>query len=151
MAKKLKLISSSDVDFTLIGIASHLKDYRLIWSINEILDLKFVKKLDLRAFNDKLKEMLTYPLYFYDQPDLFKSWYFIGNYNEKAFLIPEQKQTHFFILVKGSLSPEFLSGLSKMVKKVKNILTVHHIPIKSIKNMELILNDLELHMMEISK
>lgn len=151
MAKKLKLVSSSDMDYSLIGIASHLKDYRLIWLLNEILDLRFVKMTDLRAFNDKLNEMLTYPLYYFEQPDSFKSWYFFGNYNEKAFLIQEHKQTHFFILVKGSLSAEFLSEINLSVRKVKNILAVHAISINLIKNMDLILSDLELHMMEISK
>jgi hypothetical protein len=150
MAKKFRLESESDNDYTLIGIASHLKDYRLIWSLNETLDFGFVKMNDLRVFNDKLNETHTYPLFFYEHPDTFKTYYFIGNKNEKTFLIPEHKQTHYFLLVKGVSTPSFLTETTMSIKNIKNVLTAHTINLSLLKNFELILSDLELHMMEIS-
>lgn len=150
MAKKFRLESESDNDFILIGIASHLKDYRLIWSLNETFNFKFVKTDDLRTFNDKLNEMHTYPLFCYDHPETFKTYYFIGNKNEKTFLIPEHKQTHYFLLIKGISTSTFVSEVISSIKNIKNILTAHTINFSSLKNFELILSDLELHMMDIN-
>lgn len=150
MAKKFRLESENDSDFTLIGIASHLKDYRLIWSLNETLDFGFVKMNDLRVFNDKLNETYTYPLFCYEHSETFKTYYFIGNKNEKTFLIPEHKQTHYFLLVKGLSSPSFLTEITSSIKNIKNVLTAHTINVPSLKNFDLVLSDLELHMMEIN-
>jgi len=150
MAKKFRLESKYDDNYTLIGIASHLKDYRLIWSLNEVFDFSFIKIEDLRAFNDKLNEMHSYSLFCYEHPETFKTYYFIGNKNEKTFLIPEHKQTHYFLLIKGTSSPSMISEAITSIKKIKNVLTAYSIDLASLKNFDLILSDLELHMMEVN-
>ena len=88
MPKKLRLENNYDDDFTLIGIVSHLKDYRLIWSINEKMHLHLVKMNDLKIFQDKKNELNTFSLYYYDEPHTFKTYYFISNNGEKGHCLP---------------------------------------------------------------
>ena len=48
MAKITKhhLDFENEIDYDLIGICSHVGDYRLVWSMNELLNLNLVKSND---------------------------------------------------------------------------------------------------------
>ena len=151
MQKKLKLNIESDDDYTLIGVVSHLKDYRLIWFINEKLHLQMVKMVDLRIFQDKKNEFNTFSMFYYDFPETFKTYYLIANNGEKGPLFPEHKQTEYFILIKGNVTEEQQNELVRSLYTIVNVLTVHSISLSSIKNIENFFSDLELHMLEISK
>ena len=59
MPKKLRLESDYDKDFTLIGIASHQRDYRLVWSLNEKMNLHLIKMNDLKIFQDKPRRAIS--------------------------------------------------------------------------------------------
>ncbi|MFH0866121.1 MAG: IPExxxVDY family protein [Bacteroidota bacterium] len=151
MPRKLKLDSSLDKDFTLVGIASHHRDYRLIWSMNEKMNLHMVKLVDLKIFNDKKSEIQEYSLYYYNEPQTFKTYYFIANQGEKGMIFPEHRQTNFFLLIKGNVSQEMKNDIVKQIYTIGIILTVHSIPLSSVKNIDNFLSDLELHMLEIQK
>jgi hypothetical protein len=151
MPKKHRLDSKYDDDFTLFGIVSHLKDYRLIWSINEKMHLHLVKMSDLKIFQDKKNEFNFFSLYYYDEPHTFKTYYFISNNGEKGSLFAEHKQTNYFLLIKGNVSPALRNEIVKDIYTIVNVLTVHHIPISIIKNAENFFSDLELDMMEMLK
>ena len=151
MTKKLRLDSNYDKDYTLIGIVSHLKDYRLIWAINEKMQLHLVKMDDLRIFQDKKNNFNTFPLFYYDDPHAFKTYYLISNTGEKGLLFPEHKQTNYFMLIKGNISPELKSEIINKLFTLVNVLTVHSITLSSIKNADNFFSDLELDMLEILK
>lgn len=151
MPRKLKLDSSLDKNFTLIGIASHHRDYRLIWSMNEKMNLHLVKLDDLKIFNDKKNEFQEHSLYYYNEPQTFKTYYFIINPGEQRMLFPEHRQTNFFLLIKGNVSEAMKNEIVKNIYTIGIVLTVHSIPLSSIKNIDNFLSDLELHMLEIQK
>lgn len=151
MSRKLKLDSSLDKDFTFIGIASHHRDYRLIWSMNEKMNLHLVKLDDLKIFNDKKNEFQEHSLFYYHEPQTFKTYYFITNMGEKGMLFPEYRQTNFFLLLKGNVSDALKNEIVKNIYTIGIVLTVHTIPLSSIKNIDNFLSDLELHMLEIQK
>ena len=44
--KKNKLIASFDFDFSLLAIASQLKEYKLAWLINQELGVNLIKQPD---------------------------------------------------------------------------------------------------------
>ncbi|HOT88984.1 MAG TPA: IPExxxVDY family protein, partial [Bacteroidales bacterium] len=94
MPKKYRLESQYDSDFTLIGIISHQRDYRLIWSINNQLQLNMIKMDDLKIFQDKKNENNFFSFYYYDDINTFKTYFFISNSGQKGLLFPEYKQTN---------------------------------------------------------
>ena len=63
MAKKMKLTSGSSYDYTTIGIACHMKDYRFAFYVNAQLGFRF-KRMDDLVSGDK-KESHTYSFYIY--------------------------------------------------------------------------------------
>lgn len=151
MPRKLKLDSSFDKDYTLTGVVSHHRDYRLIWFINEKMQLHLVKLDNLKIFNDKKGEFQEYSLYYYNEPQSFKTYYFIANQGEQGVLFPEHKQTNFFLLVKGNVSQALKNETVKQIYTISVVLTAHSIPLSSVKNIDNFLSDLELHMLEIQK
>jgi len=151
MPKKLRLESNYDKDFTLIGIVSHQRDYRLIWSLNEKMQLHLVKMDDLKIYQDKKNEYNTFSFYYYDDPHTFKTYFFISNIGEKGPLFLEHKQTNFFLLIKGNVSKELNEEFMHKLFANDYVLNVHAIPLSSIKNIDNFFSDMELDMIEMFK
>ena len=151
MPKKLCLDSNYDQDFTLIGIISHQRDYRLIWSINEKMNFHLVKMNDLKIFQDKKSEFNTFSFYYYDNPQTFKTNFFISNMGEKGPLFPEYKQTNFFLLIKGNVPKALNDEIMHDLSVNEYVLKVHSIPLSSIKNIDNFFSDMELDMIEMLK
>ncbi len=151
MPKKLRLNSDYEKDYTLFGIVSHQRDYRLIWSINEKMHLHLEKMEDLKIFQDKKNEINTFSLYYYNEPNTFKSYFFISNMGEKGPLFIEHRQTNFLLLIKGNVSQTLKDEISHDLFTNEYVLKVHSIPISTIKNIDNFLSDMELDMMEMLK
>lgn len=102
MAKITKhhLDFENEIDYDLIGICSHVGDYRLVWSINESLNVNLIKASELFEMTNK-KGVLTsqHPYYFaHNEADRW-DLYLIKNKNEGKFLIPEKQQIDYFLFV----------------------------------------------------
>lgn len=151
MPKKYRLESQYDSDFTLIGIISHQRDYRLVWSINNQLQLNMIKMDDLKIFQDKKNENNFFSFYYYDDINTFKTYFFISNSGQKGLLFPEYKQTNFFLFIKGNVNPAYRNEIIKQLNKNNYILNTHHIPLSSIKNVDNFFSDMELDMMEMNR
>ncbi|MCK4288104.1 MAG: IPExxxVDY family protein, partial [Bacteroidales bacterium] len=63
MVKKLILNIDYKPEYTIIGISSHLKDYRLSFNINKKLNFKLKKLSDLVIIKGKNKKTQKYSLY----------------------------------------------------------------------------------------
>jgi hypothetical protein len=148
MPKKLLLNCDYDKDFTLIGIVSHQRDYRLVWSINEKMNLHLVKMNDMRIFQDKKNEMNAISFYYDEIPETFKIYYFISNTGSNGPLFPEHKQTNFFLLIKGNVSQSLKESIIHDLFTNEYVLKAYSIQLSSIKNIENFFSDMELELMD---
>ncbi|NTW32892.1 MAG: IPExxxVDY family protein [Bacteroidetes bacterium] len=149
MPKKLQLDIDYEKDYTLIGIASHLRDYRLIWAINLKMQLHLVKMDDLKIFQDKKNEFNSFSMFYYEEPNTFKTYYLISNTGEKGLLFPEHRQTNYFLLIKGNITSEINAEIIRNIANIINVLTVHSILLSTIKNVDNFFSDMELFMLEL--
>jgi hypothetical protein len=142
MARKVFLETRSEPTlFTLFGISCHLKDYRLSYHLNQKLDLEFVKMDDFQG----------YSLYFCRDEDCFNSYYMLGNRGPESILLADLKQTDFLLLVEGPFKKIQKERLLENIKGIQNVLTAFEVRFETIKNYNLMLTDLELHLMHILK
>ena len=142
MAKKILLETRSEpVLYTLFGISCHLRDYHLIFLLNEKLNLEFVK----------MDDFLGYSFYFCRDEDCLNAYYLLGNRGEESIMLPELKQTDFLLLVEGPYKKNQKDRLLEHIRSTQSVLTSFEIRFETIKNYETILNDLEIHIMEINK
>ncbi len=142
MAKKIFLESRSEPTlFTIFGISCHLKDFRLSFLLNKMLELEFTKMDDFKG----------YSFYFCRDEDHYNSFYLLGNRGPESILLPELKQTDFILLVEGPYKKAQKEQLLIKVREIQNVLTAFDVRFETIKNYETLLADLELHFMKILK
>ncbi|NQY11775.1 MAG: IPExxxVDY family protein [Flavobacteriales bacterium] len=112
--KKLVLETEDDFDFELIAISCHAKDYKLCWSINK--EFRFNLRREQDIFLKDRNEDISYSLYIYDDVDDHFTIDIIENRSGLGYLIPEQKQADYFMIVKG-----FFDESEEVIKKLKKI------------------------------
>ena len=96
---KFVLEVAYDYDFLLIGLVSHVKDYRVCYELNSKLGFNLQKSNNLEILINKRKETSVYSFYEYENDDG-DCFYLIGNKGSRTFLIPEQKQLDYFLMIK---------------------------------------------------
>ncbi len=151
MAKKVKIDIDFDRDNSLVGISCHRKDYWVAYKLNETLKIHLKRTEDIPVYNKKLDELIYYPLYFYHDPDCEVNFYLLINHNKKVKLFPSEKTTDYFLLINGQVSEKFLQDKVKKIKTIPNVLMAFEIGLSKIKVIDNFLEDLELHMLEVSK
>jgi hypothetical protein len=142
MAKKVFLETRPEpILFTLFGISCHLKDYRLSYHLNLRLELACAK----------MDDFLGYSFYYCRDEDNLNAYYLLGNRGQESILLPDLKQTDFLLLVEGPVKKNQKDRLLEQIKEIQNVLTAFEVRFETIKHYDLILNDLELHLMKIRK
>jgi hypothetical protein len=145
VARKIKLTSGSSYDYTTIGIACHMKDYRFAFFVNEQLGFRF-KRLDDLISGDE-KEMLNYSFYIYTNPEDRRNYYLVSNYHEEGRLIPSEKGADFFLIVNDILPASLKKEMISKIQKVPQALAAYEIPAGKVKNLELIFEEIEIHLL----
>jgi hypothetical protein len=146
MVKKIKLISGSSFDYTILGIACHLKDYRFTFFLNEKLGFKFKRVEDLKMADGK--EERAYSFFIYNHPDERRNYYLVSNYHESGRLIPTEKGADFFLISDDILPAPLKKVLITKIQSVTQVLAAYEIPPAKAKNLEVIFQEIELHFLE---
>ena len=102
--KKRKLEAEFDYDFSLVGIISALKEYKLAWLLNSKLEVQLEKTTDIEI--EFLKnQSLIISNYIYETEHsslkLLKNKSVDQFGDNPAFLVPELKRFDYFILIQG--------------------------------------------------
>lgn len=129
---KLTLEIEEEYDFELIGICSHAKDYRLSWELNQQLDFDLEKdeNLELSIKGDKQSHSF---FSFIDEENLIE-YYLINNRSESGFLIPEEKKSDYFLLIRGVLREGRVEEIVRETAMIKNVLTTYSINVERLKS-----------------
>ena len=143
MTKKLTFKVDYFEEYELLSVASHLKDYRLAYFINEHLGL------ELQKFDDfKLKDEKRYSWFCYSEGENGSTFYLIGNTHPDGLLIPSQKGIDYFLLIKDLFDDNRLKGLTTKLRGIKGVMGVFRVEMDSVKNLDLMIENLELHELE---
>lgn len=124
MSKKKKhtLEFEVDYDYDMIGISSPNNDYRIVWSMNELLNLQLAKsEEDFIIVNQKGEKKSFHPFYQFSDTENFLELFFIKNKHEAKYLIPENKQIDYFLF----LLHNQLYKVPDLIAKLKTIPTIH--------------------------
>jgi hypothetical protein len=152
MSKKIFLeVRSEPVIFTLIGISCHVKDYRISFLLNKHIGSEFLKMEDLKITLNNKKDPAEFSFYYYPDEDYFNTYYLVANRCQEYVLAPEIKQVDFLMIVEGEFRKPRKDKLIKCIRTIPNVLTAFEIKFTEIKNYETLLNDMEMHFMNIKK
>lgn len=129
---KLVLEFEAEYDFHLIGICSHVKDYRISWEVNKLLNLELAKDEDHTLYLQK--EELSFPCYSCKREEELKEYYLIGNRSKGVYLIPEESEVDYFLVLKGFFSDEEIKKLAQKIGDLKTVLTSFAIEVEELKS-----------------
>lgn len=149
MARKLKLTSDSFPDYTVIGIACHLKDYRMVFHVNKKLRFEFRRIDDLVIEDDGLHK--DYSFYIFENRDERTTYFLVQNHHPEGRLVPSQKGVDYFMIAGDILDGKKVSTISKTLQEIPQVLSSFKIDLGKVKNMDVILEEIELHMLELKR
>lgn len=122
MAKTiLKLNEEDKFDFLLFGIACQLKDYRLCREVNLKLDLKLIRQEDFDIYNNKRMEEQGFAFFKFDSKEE-DQFCLVSNRGNKGFLIPEQKQIDYFLMIREGRTSMEDSNILSSLKEISIVL-----------------------------
>jgi hypothetical protein len=151
MAKKNRLEPAIGQINAIIGIATSLRDYRLVHFINQYLEIDLVNVDDLPVYNSKTETFSGFSLYRFHHPDLRTDFCLISNNNGTNILIPSLKQINYLLLLQGAAYKQHVDGMITSIRKIQGVQAVIAINQASIREIDPILEDLELHILELKQ
>ncbi len=150
MSKKLSKNIDYFEDYQLLAIVSHLKDYSLCYHINIDLEIDLIKYDDLVFALNPVEEN-SFSWYYFEDTISSTTYYLIGNKSENGNLIPGQKSVDYFLLIKKPVDDELVISIANKLRKTSNITAVFVFNMQQTKDMDLLLETIELHELEYVK
>jgi hypothetical protein len=149
MAKKYKLSGNFTPEYTVLGLSSQARGYRLAMLVNERLELHLRRVEDFPGTGPR--EPLNYALYQYEDPDLRRIYNLLYNRNTEGLLVPVLKGIDAFLVLHESLSAGEITSLLTRLRQGTGIQAAYEIKLSSVKDFELLLEDLEVHIINMIK
>jgi hypothetical protein len=143
--RKLKLTSGNSYDYTTIGVACHMKDYRFTFFLNEQLGFQFKRMDDLKLGEEE--DSRGYSFYLYNIPEERRNYYLVSNFHEEGRLIPSEKGADFFLIIDIVIPAIQKKKLIDKIQKIPQILAAYDIPPGKANNLEVIFEEIEMHLL----
>lgn len=126
-AKKTKLYVPYEYDFDLIGVSTTVKEYKLAWAVNNLLNIRLVKNKDLEiAFKNDTFVIISN--YIYETENsvfrLLKNRSFEQGAGSQGFLVPELKDFDYIVLVSGY---EDTLSFDELIQKMKTLTEIDYL------------------------
>jgi len=149
MKIRLQLSQPCTEEHLMIGISSSMTDYQLSYFLNKSFQTQFKKQPDITFYNKK-GAIGSFPFYHFYGEDLRMDYYFFGNKANETIAIPNYKSFEFFILFRLSSYSIPVDEILKEMRQISKIQAALQIPLSTLKNLPEILEDIELHLLDIS-
>ena len=123
---KLKLEMEPDPAVTVIGISSHVNDYRLCWSINRAVGLSLTRRRS--DITDESNGIVAHYSAYDHVDETTKARYtLVNNHSGDGILLKEHRQTDYFLVVDDELASTKPDLLDR-VRKADFVLTAFPLP-----------------------
>ena len=136
MAKR-KLHIEVEYDFKCYGLSCHQKDYRLAWHINNVLDTRLVKIASIEIKEPLFQEDMFFPRFGSPNEEEGISYTLIGNRNKWGFLIPEESNIDYFLLISSERFDENL--ILNELRSINIVLSLTKIDLDTLKSKDRLL------------
>ena len=137
--KKRKLEAEFEYDFSLFGLISALKEYKLAWMINRHLEVQLDKSMDIKIDFLKSQDLLI-SNYLYETENssfrLLKNKSMEQFEDNSAFLLPELNRFDYLVITKGFEDTYSRAEIKKKLATIPNIQYVQHFEVENLKSKE---------------
>ena len=149
MKNRLQLNGDLCESYLAIAISSHIKDYKLSWSLNQHLAFNFSRIENLKIFKARKCEE-GFPMFIY-KDDFFEiSYYLIRNYCGADVLFGNIGMVDYILLIHECPGKAFAEQIVAKLKRVPNILAAYFLDMDQVKDAASLLEEMELHLIPIT-
>lgn len=123
-----------DFNFWLIGISCHLRDYRISWIINKLLDIALKKENDYEIAQKKPVDTQYFSHYSCMCEQTQRMYHLFSNKCPSGFLLPEVKHADYLLMMDGNFNEEIIEDICKTLRTSNQINTVFKIDVETLKS-----------------
>ena len=135
MAEK-RIKNELDTDYVVIGIATSLREYKLCYHLNNLLECDFRKLKDITFEPTDRTRTSQFSVFKAASADNQMQYMVFANKNGGEVLLPEAASFDFLLRVDGNLEIEQVSTLVDGIRNLPDVLLTAEIPARKIKNRE---------------
>ena len=133
MADK-KIANELPTDYQLIGIAASLKEYKLCYHLNQLLNADFVKLPDLIFESKERTRQIQFSVFKAGTEEDKNQFMLFGNKNLNEVLLPEISNFDFILQIHGKTEADEIKNMVEGIKQFPDIMLTAEIPLKKIKS-----------------
>lgn len=135
---KHKLDMDPDPEVMLIGISSHVNDYRLCWSLNRSLGIALARR-DQDISEPGPERMASYSAFDHVDEESQATYSLVNNHSGDGILLKEQRQADYFLVVdeQAPIRPEELLA---RVRAAEFVLTAFPLDARRLRGAEKLLH-----------
>lgn len=146
MPKKLFLdVRTESVLYTLIGLSTQLRDYRLTFFLNKIPGFQFSRMDELAVSATGTEEPALYPVYSAVGEEGFNTFTLISNRSGENFLLPSLRQSDYLLIIEGPFKKQMKDDLLKSMRSIPGMLLAAEINLSAVKSFGTLMADLEMN------
>lgn len=137
--KKLRLENDIPYDFSLIGITCTLREYRLAWELNKLLEIQLNKEKDIEIEFLKNQNLVISNFLFEtenSQLRLLKNKSPNEVVIQSAYLLPELREFDYFIMFRGFEDAFSASALRNKIAGIKGVHYTKEFSLEKLKSRE---------------
>jgi hypothetical protein len=144
MKKKTKFVVEPFDDIRIIGITTGMHDYQLAWNINKAAKLNLVKYKDLCSEEGDL-----FSFYLYDAGENSNTFNLVALSNENVRRVSFSPQTDYLLIIRNFIKDSDYQSFLTKIKSIPNVHYAYSIDLGKNSKIDTILEDIELHEMNI--
>ncbi len=130
-------------DYYIYGLSTHVKDYKLCWYLNKVLqiNLEYLPALQVDGNTPRYYSLFAHRE-IYELTDL----YLLSNFDQHIPWFSKAAHFHYFFIITGKPLDSQLRNIEKALKKIPQMLLVTKLKTAEKKLALPLLTDLELHL-----
>ena len=145
MKKKTRFVVEPFDDIRIIGISTGMLDYQLAWNLNKALKLNLVKYKDITSDGENF-----FSFYLYDAGENSNAFNLVALSNEDTKWVSFSPQTDYLLIIRNYIKDSDYQSLLTKIKSIPKMIFAYSVDLGKNSKIDTILEDIEMHEMEIS-
>ena len=142
--KKRKIVVEPFDDIKIIGICTHIEDYKLAWHINKLLNINLVKYSDIVN-----EDGFEFSFYLYDGGENSNTYNLVEISNTEGRWVNFSPATDYLIVIRNFINDENLAKLLDKIKHIEGVQLAYLIDLETNNKIDTLLEDIEMHEIDI--
>lgn len=142
--KKKKIVVEPFDDIKIVGICTHLEDYKLAWHINKLLNINLVKYSDIVN-----EDGIEFSFYLYDGGENCNTYNLVEISNAEGRWVKFSPPTDYLIVIRNFINDENLANHLNKIKHIEGVQLAYLVDLETNNKIDALLEDIEMHEIEI--